>query len=156
MHGKVDCECRDVLLRHELYSFGRLEPSKGTRQLCLYPLYQHSANSQVLLLFLLVLLFEVSCLRQAISTFHSIYFHSGVRLTQSLVRIFWKCFHDINQYDSLWHGNFQKIAENGKSKLKQRARYFSIYIRVESIIKKGIKIMLFEGKVFNSQYISWI
>ena len=100
MHGKVDCECRDVLLRHELYSFGRLEPSKGTRQLCLYPLYQHSANSQVLLLFLLVLLFEVSCLRQAISTFHSIYFHSGVRLTQSLVRIFWKCFQDINQYES--------------------------------------------------------
>lgn len=65
MHGKIaagDCECRNVLLRHELYSFGRLEPSKGTRQLCLYPLYQHSVNSQVLILFLLALLFEVSCL----------------------------------------------------------------------------------------------
>ena len=142
MHGKVDCECRDVLLRHELYSFGRLEPSKRTRQLCLYPLYQHSANSQVLLLFLLVLLFEVSCLRQAISTFHSIYFHSGVRLTQSLVRIF--CMEMFSRHKSIRKSMtrlYPKNCRERKVETKTTARYFSIffsiYIRVESIIKTG-------------------
>ena len=137
MHGEVDCECRNVLLQHELYSFGRLEPSKGTRRLFFYPLYQHSANSQVLLLFLLALLFEVSCLDKQFLLFILFVFILELHLTQSLVRIFWKCFQDINQYESRRHGNIQKIAENGKSKLKQRARYFSIYIRVESIIKTG-------------------